>query len=113
MGGPCGFRIPMTRPVCARGAPKWRPSMHGANSSLAHLDSSPALLRKVYRNLVFSKLDKRDEEMAEIRCALQRSSSKSWKSYAVLRWKSYALLRCVAVVFCPGRFRRAVPTALG
>ena len=32
MGGPCGFRIPMTRPVCARGAPKRRPSMHGANS---------------------------------------------------------------------------------
>ena len=31
MGGPCAFRIPMTRPVCARGAPKWRPSMHGAN----------------------------------------------------------------------------------
>ena len=31
MGGPCGFRIPMTRPVCARGAPKRRPSMHGAN----------------------------------------------------------------------------------
>jgi len=30
MGGPCGFRIPMTRPVCARGAPKRRPSMHGA-----------------------------------------------------------------------------------
>ena len=27
MGGPCGFRIPMTRPVCARGAPKGRPSM--------------------------------------------------------------------------------------
>ena len=26
MGGPCGFRIPMTRPVCARGAPKRRPS---------------------------------------------------------------------------------------
>ena len=34
MGGPCGFRIPMTRPVCARGAPKRRPSMHGANSQL-------------------------------------------------------------------------------
>ena len=34
MGGPCGFRIPMTRPVCARGAPKRRPSMHGANSPL-------------------------------------------------------------------------------
>ena len=66
---------------------------------MAHLDSAPALPR--------------DEEMAELRCALQRSSSKSWKSYAVLRWKSYALLRCVAVVFCPGRFRRAVPTALG
>ena len=32
MGGPCGFRIPMTRPVCARGAPKRRPSVHGANS---------------------------------------------------------------------------------
>ena len=32
MGGPCGFRIPMTRPVCAWGAPKRRPSMHGANS---------------------------------------------------------------------------------
>ena len=27
MGGPCGFRIPMTRPVCARGAPKRRPSI--------------------------------------------------------------------------------------
>ena len=35
MGGPCGFRIPMTRPVCARGAPKRRPSMHGANSTLS------------------------------------------------------------------------------
>ena len=30
MGGPCGFRIPMTRPVCARGAPKRRPFLHGA-----------------------------------------------------------------------------------
>ena len=29
MGGPCAFRIPMTRPVCARGAPKRRPSVHG------------------------------------------------------------------------------------
>ena len=35
MGGPCGFRIPMTRPVCARGAPKRRPSMHGANSHIS------------------------------------------------------------------------------
>ena len=40
MGGPCGFRIPMTPPVCARGAPKRRPSMHGANYMLSYLLTS-------------------------------------------------------------------------
>ena len=46
MGGPCGFRIPMTRPVCARGAPKRRPSMHGANSPPFAGRKSPTIVKR-------------------------------------------------------------------
>ena len=45
MGGLCGFRIPMTRPVCAWGAPKRRPSMHGANSFYVTRNFCRVLLR--------------------------------------------------------------------
>ena len=44
MGGPCGFRIPMTRPVCARGAPRRSPSVHGAEVT----DDPISLIKKVF-----------------------------------------------------------------